>query len=50
MTEASSSLAPRTSQVLVSGDTMQIDQTNVTIDDTNPFESLEPLESHTEDI
>ena len=50
--KATSSLAPRTSEVSVSGDTMQIDQTNVTIniDDTNPFEGSKKNEPHTEDI
>lgn len=44
--------APRTSEVSVSGDIMQIDQTNVTIniDDTNPFESSEQPKSHIGDI
>ena len=44
--------SPRTSKVLVSGDTMQIDQTNVTlnINDTNPFGGSEPNVPDTEDI
>ena len=39
-------------EVLVSGDTMKIDQRNVTlkIDDTNPFGSFEPNVPDTEDI
>ena len=38
--KATSSPTPKTLEVLVSGDTMQIDQINVTINinDTNPFE------------
>ena len=38
---------PKTSKVPVSGDTMQIDQTNITIniDDTNPFDSFEQPKS-----
>lgn len=41
--KAASSLAPKTSKVLVSGDRMQIDQTNFTIniEDTNPSKSLD---------
>ena len=41
--KAAPSPSPITSKVIVSGDTMQIDETNVTINigDTNPFESLE---------
>ena len=52
MTEVASSLILRASEVSVSGDTMKIDQTNVTIniDETNLFESSKPPESHTEDI
>ena len=44
--------APNTLEVSVSGDTMQIDQTNVTIkiDDTNPFRGSEPNEPNTKDI
>ena len=50
--KAASSPAPRTLKVSVSGDTMQIDQTNVTIniDDDNPFEGSKHNEPHTEDI
>lgn len=50
--KAASSPTPRTLEVLVSGDIMEIDQTNVTIniDDTNPFESLEQPKSHVENI
>ena len=42
---------PRTSEVLVSDDTMKIDQTNVTlnIDDTNPFGGSKPNAPNTED-
>ena len=43
---------PRTSEMSISGDTMQIDQTNVTIniDDTNPFGGFKPNEPNTKDI
>ena len=52
MTEVASSPTPRTLEVSVSGDSMQIDQTNVTIniDGTNPFKILEPPKSYKEDI
>ena len=43
---------PRTLEVSVSGDTMQIDQTNVTIniDDTKPFGGSKPNVLDIEDI
>ena len=43
---------PRNLEVLVSGDTMKIDQTNVTlnIDDTNPFGGSEPNVPNTENV
>ena len=50
--KVASSQAPRTLDILVSGDIMQIDETNIAIkmDDTNPFESLEQNEPHSKDI
>ena len=44
--------SPRTIEVLISGDTMKIDQTNVTlnIDDTNPFGGSKPNLPDTEDV
>ena len=43
---------PRTLEVLVSSETMQIDQTNVTINihDTNAFGGFKPNELDTKDI
>ena len=45
LSQTTSPLAPRTSEVLVSGDTMKIDQTNVTlnIDDTNALVVLNQM-------
>ena len=51
-TKATSPPGPRTLEVLVSNDNMQIDQTNVTIniDDTNQFEGSKLNEPNTKDI
>ena len=50
--QTTSPATPRTSKVLVSGDIMNIDQTNVTlnIDDTNPFGGSEPNVPNTENV
>ena len=49
--KVASSFVCRTSEVSVIGDTLKIDQTNVTVNiDDNPFETLEPPELHIEDV